>query len=369
MIEGSDTPTHYELLGVSPSADAEVIKAAFRVKMRKAHPDTNPNVDPELSVRLNAAYDVLSDPVRRREYDETLSRGSNVADDVDDWDDMTTFEARPFTGEPPPTPHTQPQPPRPPYVPRPPRTPPPTVVTTGPVVLTNPPALPGLILGVLGLTCLGPLGSVPAVVLGGSGLKRARQGAPRGGMSVIALVLGIVGLAVFALILGMSLYSAITSNFALRAPGSAQPTTAVPSAAENPPAAGTCAIVVKAKQARPDPKCTPGALVGKANDYPMCKRNFKPERPTAPEAQAIKSAAAAAYSTQLLKYTSEDIALLIPADLGGTWDLDNLWPAPTPLTGEQVAVILDRMCSDPRRLTIDDVVRSARQGNLASLAK
>lgn len=61
----------YKVLQVDPSAEPEVIEAAFRRLARKYHPDVNP--DPEAAVRmreLTAAYGTLRDPARRAAYDQ-----------------------------------------------------------------------------------------------------------------------------------------------------------------------------------------------------------------------------------------------------------------------------------------------------------
>jgi len=69
----------YRLLHVQPEAPPEVIKAAWRALMStlRAHPDLGG--DPELAARLNAAYEVLSDPERRAAYDRTLKRPVRAA--------------------------------------------------------------------------------------------------------------------------------------------------------------------------------------------------------------------------------------------------------------------------------------------------
>ena len=73
---------HYEILEVSSKASAEVIRAAYKSLMQRVHPDKSP-ADAAMTARATRivqAYELLSDPIRRAEYDRDLihrySRGS-----------------------------------------------------------------------------------------------------------------------------------------------------------------------------------------------------------------------------------------------------------------------------------------------------
>ena len=63
---------YYSILGVSKTAGADEIKKAYRKLARKYHPDINPN-DEEAKKKfqqINEANEVLSDPEKRKKYDE-----------------------------------------------------------------------------------------------------------------------------------------------------------------------------------------------------------------------------------------------------------------------------------------------------------
>ena len=69
--------THYEVLGVAPSASPDEIRRAYHHRAREHHPDVQVGAGPETHqqtsmVEINAAWAVLGDSVRRRTYDRTL---------------------------------------------------------------------------------------------------------------------------------------------------------------------------------------------------------------------------------------------------------------------------------------------------------
>src|SRR5438132_4851747 len=64
-------PDYYKTLGVDKKASAEEIKKSYRKLARKYHPDRNPD-DKQAESRfkeISQAYDVLSDPEKRKQYD------------------------------------------------------------------------------------------------------------------------------------------------------------------------------------------------------------------------------------------------------------------------------------------------------------
>ena len=63
---------YYEVLGVSRDADDAALKKAYRALAKKYHPDTNQgNAEAEAKFKeASEAYSVLSDPEKRRQYDQ-----------------------------------------------------------------------------------------------------------------------------------------------------------------------------------------------------------------------------------------------------------------------------------------------------------
>ena len=62
----------YQILGVARAVDADALRASYRKLARKYHPDVNPGDKSaeEQFKEISRAYDVLSDPEKRRNYDE-----------------------------------------------------------------------------------------------------------------------------------------------------------------------------------------------------------------------------------------------------------------------------------------------------------
>jgi len=68
--------THYDNLKVARNAPPEVIQAAYKSLSQKYHPDRNPGDQKAARIMaiINRAYEVLSDPVKRRQHDEWIAR-------------------------------------------------------------------------------------------------------------------------------------------------------------------------------------------------------------------------------------------------------------------------------------------------------
>ena len=84
---------YYKILDISPSASAQQIRDAYKKAALKTHPDRVPSDSPERPARtkkfqqVNDAYYTLSDPARKRDYDEARQYhfgGSASAGDADE---------------------------------------------------------------------------------------------------------------------------------------------------------------------------------------------------------------------------------------------------------------------------------------------
>jgi len=67
-----EQPDYYAILQVHPTATKEVIDAAYRKLASKYHPDINDSAKAVDKMKLlNEAYEVLSDPSKRSDYDRS----------------------------------------------------------------------------------------------------------------------------------------------------------------------------------------------------------------------------------------------------------------------------------------------------------
>lgn len=67
-----DDANYYEVLEISRYANQREIKSAFRRLARRYHPDRNSTVSDDIMKNINIAFEILSDPGKKQQYDETL---------------------------------------------------------------------------------------------------------------------------------------------------------------------------------------------------------------------------------------------------------------------------------------------------------
>ena len=84
MDDCLDTDDYYKTLGLLKQASTKEIKIAYRRLARKYHPDRNSDVSDDVMKNINIAFEVLSDPDKRKEYDEKIiDRALENSDKVD----------------------------------------------------------------------------------------------------------------------------------------------------------------------------------------------------------------------------------------------------------------------------------------------
>jgi molecular chaperone DnaJ len=66
---------YYKILGVRPDAPEKEVTRAYRKLAKQHHPDANPGHEDRFK-EISAAYDVLGDPEKRKEYDEVRRLGA-----------------------------------------------------------------------------------------------------------------------------------------------------------------------------------------------------------------------------------------------------------------------------------------------------
>src|SRR5580658_7630406 len=69
---------YYKVLGVSPEASEKEITRSYRKLAKQYHPDSHPGSEDRFK-EISAAYDVLGDATKRKEYDEVRRLGPAAA--------------------------------------------------------------------------------------------------------------------------------------------------------------------------------------------------------------------------------------------------------------------------------------------------
>ena len=70
----SEFVDYYELLQISPNAEMETVHRVFRMLATRYHPDNAETGDIDKFLLLNKAYETLSDPAARAEYDTSYQQ-------------------------------------------------------------------------------------------------------------------------------------------------------------------------------------------------------------------------------------------------------------------------------------------------------
>ena len=73
-VTNNDLPNYYEILGVETDASPEEIKKNFRELAKKTHPDKTKEDSEEEMMKINKAYEVLSDKTSKEKYDKYFKK-------------------------------------------------------------------------------------------------------------------------------------------------------------------------------------------------------------------------------------------------------------------------------------------------------
>jgi hypothetical protein len=69
---------HYEILRLGTQADEETIERVYQTLAARFHPDNPSSGDPETYLRIKEAYETLSDPSRRAQYNSQRGKGGSA---------------------------------------------------------------------------------------------------------------------------------------------------------------------------------------------------------------------------------------------------------------------------------------------------
>jgi DnaJ-class molecular chaperone len=93
---------YYLVLHVRPSVNTDELRSAYRQLARQLHPDIS-GLDSERFLELQEAYDVLSDPIRRAQYDQETAeipiRRSDLAESLSPTINLRRSAAEPLVGD------------------------------------------------------------------------------------------------------------------------------------------------------------------------------------------------------------------------------------------------------------------------------
>jgi curved DNA-binding protein CbpA len=108
--ETKSSANHYDVLGISSNASAKEIKSAFYKLSKKHHPDVNHDDSSAANKfsTISNAYDILGDPIKRKDYDNELFSQTSASDPYVTYDRTSSYAQRarahrPSSWKPPPS--------------------------------------------------------------------------------------------------------------------------------------------------------------------------------------------------------------------------------------------------------------------------
>jgi hypothetical protein len=75
-VKGGFAADHYEILRLGPQADDEAIERVYRTLADRFHPDNQSTGDPRIFLRIKEAYETLSNPSKRAQYNRQRTGSS-----------------------------------------------------------------------------------------------------------------------------------------------------------------------------------------------------------------------------------------------------------------------------------------------------